>query len=240
MIAKPLRPFLVAVFFAVASFAGAVPGIAISPTDAASGPPPTCRYTDVLTQHRAYTQWNFTLLDTIYMIPKSYVPPSLVSTSNAGLNGGGKVRSFVIADLKDMARAARSAGAGLRVVSAYRSWSTQQSLYQRELNRYGENLAKHSVARPGHSEHQLGTTIDFGSAGSAGGVSQKFADSAAGHWMKQNSWKYGFVMSYPRNSTGKTCYYSEPWHFRFVGREMAANVHASGLTLREYIWRNYE
>jgi D-alanyl-D-alanine carboxypeptidase len=208
------------------SFAGALSAFDVSAVQAASGSPPACRYADVL--------------DTTFMIPRSYVPPALVSTSNAGLNGGGAVRKFVVPDLAAMAKAARNAGAGLRVISGYRSYAYQQQLYQREVDKYGKTVAEHSVARPGHSEHQLGVTIDFGSAKTTGDVSQSFAYTAAGRWMKQNSWKYGWIMSYPKGETSKTCYYYEPWHFRYVGRDLAARVHQSGLTLREYLWRHFE
>ena len=235
---RRFRPLLLALVFGLGSFAGALQ-IAPSPV-AASGAAPVCRYADVLTEHRAYSEWDISVLDTTYMVPKSYVPPSLVSTAKAGLNAGGAVRSFVITDLTAMAKAAHNAGAGLRVVSAYRSYTTQQQLYQREVERYGVKIAKHSVARPGHSEHQLGVTIDFGSAKTSGDVSQQFANTAAGHWMKYNAWKYGWIMSYPSGKTSETCYYSEPWHFRYVGRDLAVKVHDSGLTLRQYLWAHYQ
>lgn len=206
---------------------------------AASASPPACAYEDVPAKNAAYSDWDETMLDTTYELPKSYVPPGLVSTARAGLKGGGEVRSIVIPDLKAMASAARMAGAGLRVISAYRSYSTQAGLYKHEVERYGKKTAMHSVARPGHSEHQLGVTIDFGSASTPGDVSQKFARTAAGHWMRDNAWKFGWILSYPSGKTGKTCYYSEPWHYRYVGRDLAAKVHASGLTLRQYLWQHY-
>ena len=233
-----LRSVVLALVFGMGSFVGAIQ--AAVPVDAASGEPPACRYDDVLTSPRAYDDWNITLMDTIYRVPKSYVPPGLVSVSKAGLPGGGQIRNITIPDLSDMAKAARKAGGALRVVSAYRSYGTQAGTFRREVQRHGMNEAKHSVARPGHSEHQLGVTIDFGAAGGPNNVTQKFANTTAGKWMKANSWKYGWIMSYPRNKTGKTCYYSEPWHFRYVGRDEAAKVHNSGLTLREYIWKNYQ
>jgi D-alanyl-D-alanine carboxypeptidase len=200
---------------------------------------PDCRYDDLLASPRAYSDWPITLVDTIYKVPKSYQPPGLVSTSKAGLKGGGYVRKIIIADLTAMARAARKAGAGLRVVSAYRSYRTQKRLFSRELERYGKKIALRSVARAGHSEHQLGTTIDFGAASTSGGADQKFAYTAAGKWMHKNAWKYGFVLSYPKYRTSKTCYYYEPWHYRYFGRTLAAKIHDSGLTTRQYLWRHY-
>ena len=95
-----------------------------------------------------------------------------------------------------------------------------------------------SSARPGHSEHQLGTTLDFRSYG--GSAPWNYADwgrTKAGTWLRNNAWKYGFVLSYPKGKTAQTCYAYEPWHYRYVGRAVAARIHASGLTEREYLWR---
>ena len=83
----------------------------------------------------------------------------------------------------------------------------------------GYAAALKSSARAGHSEHQLGTTVDFRSYG--GSAPWYYADwgrSKAGAWLKSNAWKYGFVMSYPKGKTTLTCYAYEPWHYRYVGR----------------------
>jgi D-alanyl-D-alanine carboxypeptidase len=216
-------------------------GIASAPSPvAAAGPLPTCRFDDVITEHTEYNQWRMTLLDTIYMVPRSYWPSNLVSIGQADIGGSGKVRRSVIDDLAALAQAARQAGNSVRVVSAFRSYSTQASLFRREVDRLGVDRARSQVARPGHSEHQLGTTIDFGSGG--GGKPWGGGDwgrSPAGSWMKKNGWKYGFVMSYPKGKKSVTCYSYEPWHWRYVGREMAADMHGTGLTLREYLWQNF-
>lgn len=231
-----LRPYVVALLIAGASFIGVAPPASVA---AASASPPACAYKDVPAHDTAYTDWDITMLDTTYELPKNYVPQKLVSTARAGLQGGGEVRSFIIPDLKAMVSAARMADSGLRVVSAYRSYASQSRLYQSEVARYGKKTALRSVARPGHSEHQLGVTIDFGSATTPGAVSQKFARTAAGHWMRDNGWKFGWVLSYPSGETGKTCYDSEPWHYRYVGRDLAQKIHDSHLTLREYLWKHY-
>lgn len=238
MFAARFKSIVLAVLIASGAFVGAAPGAL--PVTAASGPPPACRFDDVITKYTSTKAWYKTLLDTIYKVPKSYAPSDLVSTSRANIKGGGYVRRFVIPYLADLAKAAKNAGAGLRVISAYRSYRSQARLYRREVERYGVKTARRSVARAGHSEHQLGVTIDFGAASTSGDVSQRFARTAAGKWMKQNAWKYGWVMSYPPNRTNATCYYSEPWHFRFVGLKAAAAIHNSGTTLRQYLWHEYQ
>ena len=106
----------------------------------------------------------------------------------------------------------------------------------------GRAKALKASARPGHSEHQLGTTIDFRSASStkAPWDYADWATTGPGAWMKANAWRYGFVMSYPKGESATTCYTYEPWHYRYVGRTLAERIHDSGLTVREYLWRHYE
>jgi D-alanyl-D-alanine carboxypeptidase len=194
----------------------------------------------VLTRYRTLDDWDRSLLDTIYKLPKTYVPPYLVSTSQAGITGGGYVRSFLIANLKAMTAAAKAAGAGIRVRSAYRSYATQVSTFQSWVNLIGRTAALKVAARPGHSEHQLGTTLDFGSvAGAAPWNVSDWATSKAGAWMKANAWKYGFVMSYPKGKAASTCYSYEPWHYRYWGVATAKLIHDSGLVPRVWLWRRW-
>ena len=198
---------------------------------------PTCRLADTLTKQRSYADWNRTVLDTTYRLTTGYYPGDLRSTANAGLNGGHTVRAFVISDLRAMVRAARGAGARLAVQSAFRSYSTQKSTFAYWSRVSGYSAALKSSARAGHSEHQLGTTVDFRSyGGSAPWYYSDWGTTKAGAWLKKNAWKYGFVMSYPKGKASVTCYAYEPWHFRYVGRSEAAKVRSSGLTLRQYLW----
>ncbi|HUR17192.1 MAG TPA: D-alanyl-D-alanine carboxypeptidase family protein, partial [Candidatus Limnocylindrales bacterium] len=99
----------------------------------AAGALPPCRYDDVITDHTGYKQWNKTLIDSMFRLPKSYMPPpALVSTDQANVRGNEKLRQIVIADLKALVRAARLANVRLMVVSGYRSWAEQKYLYDRE------------------------------------------------------------------------------------------------------------
>ncbi len=191
----------------------------------------------MLTAYRTYGDAHRSILDTIFMLPAEYWPGDLVDTSSAGLNAGYLVRASTIADLRAMGNAARAAGAPIEVVSGFRSYSQQQATFDRWVQVGGYKQALRTSARPGHSEHQLGTTLDFTSAG--GAAPWQYADWAAtpaGAWMAANAWRYGFVMSYPRDAFEETGYDYEPWHYRYVGRDLAASVHASGLPLRQYQW----
>lgn len=209
-------------------------GTAVS---AADGLPP-CKVADVLTPYREPTDWRRTLLDLTYRLASTDRPSDLRSTADAGLNGGYSVRGLVIADLKAMAAAARAADARLAVQSAYRSYSTQEATFAHWVSVYGYSKALTLSARPGHSEHQLGTAIDFRSyGGSAPWDHTDWATTKAGAWLKANAWKFGFVMSYPKGRTTVTCYAYEPWHYRYIGKERAAKLRESGLTLREVLWQ---
>jgi zinc D-Ala-D-Ala carboxypeptidase len=233
-----LLEFLLAVIGgALLSQALAAP-VAAAVTSPTGEPLPDCRYDDVAAARTAYADWDKVVLDTIFALPSSYVPPDLTSVANANISGSGKVRSFVIGDLKAMVRDAAAAGAALEVVSAYRSYSRQVALFDEYVSDVGFDEAVTFSARPGHSEHQLGTAIDFKSKG--GSLPWNLSDWAttkAGKWLTNNGWRYGFLLSYPRRASPElTCYIYEAWHFRYFGRATAAAIVESGLSPREWLW----
>lgn len=204
---------------------------------AASDNPPACSYRDVLAAARGYDEWDHTLVDTIYMVPRSYAPRDLRPT---GVSGGGLVRAFVVRDLREMFGAAGRAGAPLSIRSAYRSYRTQIGTFASWVRIEGYKRALLSSARPGHSEHQLGTTIDVTSRGGLAPWDYRdWGSTQAGTWMRRHAWKYGFVMSYPKAGSPRfTCYKYEPWHFRYVGKETARAIRESRVTPREWFWQN--
>lgn len=210
------------------------PAVAASP-----GPLPECAYDDVLTPRRDYSDWPRTLVDTTLKVGKRYVPPRLVSIQEAGIAGTGKVRPVVIDDLRALTRAAARAGNPIEISSAYRSYAKQKWIFARSVEEYGYKATLAAVARPGHSEHQLGTAIDVKTKGGRDPwlLDKDWAATPAGAWMKRNAWKYGFVMSYPKGERSITCYRYESWHYRYFGRERALAIHQSELTTREWLWR---
>jgi LAS superfamily LD-carboxypeptidase LdcB len=207
----------------------------------ATGELPACRYDDVLTTPRGYGDWSVTLVDTILRVTKSYVPPDLVSVTEAGLGGKSKtIRAVAVDDLRQMADAARAAGAPIGVQSAYRSYAEQKAVFDGWVSRLGYTDALKVSARPGHSEHQLGLAIDFRSDPATPlTLHSDWDQTPAGQWMAEHAWEYGWVMSYPKGASSRTCYAYEPWHFRYVGREIAATIHQAALTSREYLWANF-
>ena len=201
-----------------------------------SGAPPACSYGDVPAASEASPDWQRTVLDSTYRLRADYRPADLVDSNAAGLNTGFLIRSLIVDDLSAMATAARNAKAPLVLLSGYRSYASQVATYKAFVAREGIDGGLASAARPGHSEHQLGTVLDFGSAGPLGTSSTDWGQSLAGAWLKANAWQFGFVLSYPEEMTGLSCYKYEPWHYRYVGRAMAAEIHALAITLREYLW----
>ncbi|MDQ3493753.1 MAG: M15 family metallopeptidase [Chloroflexota bacterium] len=203
---------------------------------------PECRYADRATRHAGLDDWRITLLDPIYRLPADYAPERLVSTTRAGLQAGYEVRPEVVDDLRAMAEASREVDAEIAVRWAYRSYREQAGAFAYWMRQAGYQRALEISARPGHSEHQLGTSLDFRSADSlrAPWDYEDWGVTPAGTWMRENSWRFGFVLSYPRGMSDETCYDYEPWHFRYVGRELAAAVHDSGVSLRRYLWENFE
>lgn len=180
------------------------------------------------------------LLDRSYALPAEYVPDDLVPASAAGLEGasGTKlIRSALVDDLAAMADAWEAAGLTISIDSAYRSYATQVATFDAWVARLGVDEAMERTARPGHSEHQLGTALDLTSPGWSGRFGDWAVETAEGAWMAAHGWEYGFVMSYPAGSRDETCFSYEPWHYRWIGREAAAAHRTSDLDLRRFLER---
>jgi zinc D-Ala-D-Ala carboxypeptidase len=143
------------------------------------------------------------------------------------------LREEAFQQLEKLWQAAADDGVTLTIISAYRSYDYQQALFQNYASSYGEEAANRFSARPGQSEHQLGTTVDFG--GTAVDLKAAYADTDQGRWLAENAYKFGFAMSYPEGKEEITGYIFEPWHYRYIGLEAAAEWYAAGLSLKEFL-----
>lgn len=207
-----------------------------SPTSSAEASiAPPCRFGDRPARPRGFDDWAVTLVDPELRLPRGYEPPDLVSTTDAGFPTDVPIREVVLDDLRELRRAARSEGIHLDVTFGYRSHRLQELLFAEWSERRGERRARATVARAGHSEHQLGTALDFTTAGT-GPPDPGWGSTREGAWLAEHAGRFGFVLSYPKGRRSVTCYAPEPWHVRYVGREHAARLAESGLTLREYLW----
>lgn len=218
---------------AAAGPAPAAPGTT-APTTPTTVAVPDCVIADEEAVGDPATEWATIVVDAARALPSDFEPPDLVDAAEAGFDTGDQIRQLIVDDLDALRRDAEANGTPLGLISAYRSYSYQQGLYDRAVAREGEAQAQMGTARPGHSEHQLGTAVDLLSAGSQD-LTAAFADTDTGRWLADNAHLYGFVISYPDMPTSRTCYEFEPWHLRYVGREAAGPIHESGLSLREWL-----
>ena len=127
---------------------------------------------------------------------------------------------------------AASAGFDIQLLSGYRSYDTQDRLYNNYVAVYGQAEADTFSARPGTSEHQTGLAMDVG------WIDDSYGDTPSGIWLAQNCYKYGFIIRYPKGKENITGYKYEPWHIRYLGKDVAQAVYNSGLCLEEYLGVN--
>lgn len=157
------------------------------------------------------------LVDKQTPLPADYVPDDLVALEQYAdqltLNREGlALRAMIMPDVLAMVEAAKQDGVQLDISSTYRSYDYQKSLFEYWTEELGLAEAERVSARPGTSQHQLGTTIDFGS------VTPAFAEHPAGVWLLEHASKFGFSLSYPDGYEAVTGYSYEPWHFRWISR----------------------
>ena len=136
----------------------------------------------------------------------------------------------MLSAFNQMAAGAWADGLSIYIVSGFRSYSYQAGLYNSYVNRDGVAAADTYSARAGHSEHQSGLSADLNS------VSNGFGNTREGIWLANNCWKYGFILRYPQGKTNETGYIYEPWHFRYVGTELAEKLYNGGdwITMEDY------
>ncbi len=171
-------------------------------------------------------------------LPSSYVPADLTvpkmhlrySSSLPEMH----VRADAAAALGEMFDAAQHSGLELMLTSGYRSYSSQVSVYGNYVKQSGVSQADTFSARPGHSEHQTGLAADLEPYSQNCELDQCFGDTPEGIWLAANCYRYGFIIRYPKGADNLTGYVYEPWHVRYVGKDLAYQIHSSGQTLEQY------
>lgn len=187
-----------------------------------------------------------TIVTLTYAISRNYQPADLVPLADylpVGVTLGypTEIRRVVIEPLVEMIDDMRTAGLQPQILSAYRSYATQAIAWDK-WNREEPERAAILSAPPGHSEHQLGTTVDFGSPElpAITGIEDiqfhtYFYQTSEGLWLLENAHRYGFTLSYPREAFEITGFYYEPWHYRYVGVDMATQLKELGISLTEHL-----
>ncbi len=174
-----------------------------------------------------------------YKLPSTYIPSGLVNASGSGIRRGDSylLRSILINDLKQLVSDISAEDIDISIVSGYRSYSTQASTYQYWVNYNGGdvNAADKISARAGHSQHQLGTAVDFSTDEITDSIGSHFAGTKAQIWLANNAHKYGFALSYPYGGESVTGYSYESWHYRYIGITNALSWKSSGLILDQWL-----
>ena len=163
------------------------------------------------------------------LYPLKYVPTDLVAPEFGSLNAnpyGRKLRKEAATAAYKLAKAMKAAGKGRLVIqSAYRSYTEQSTIHDRQVKRYGKKVGEALAARPGFSEHQTGWAMDVSARGQGCQIRVCFGQTKAGLWLAANAYKYGFIIRYPNFATPTTGYQYEPWHLRYVGVGLAMVMH---------------
>ena len=190
--------------------------------------------------HHPDDVWRLILVSPSSPVGYDFTPPQLET-----ITGHHQVDSRIAASLREMIASAESEGVALMIVSAYRPAQRQAELHNQQIERflgYGRSqeeavaTASTIVLPPGTSEHQTGLAVDILTPDHQT-FDDAFADTPAGRWLAQYSWRYGFILRYPRDSIEVTGVIYEPWHFRYVGREHAQAIFEGGYILEEYLAR---
>ena len=181
--------------------------------------------------------WRLQLVNPWNPIPEDY-NPTLTQLIN-----GQAIDERCYPDLQEMMDDCRAAGLSPLICSSYRTWETQEALYENKVQRliaegYDEETARREagtvVAVPGTSEHQLGLAVDIVDMNNQS-LDESQEDTAVQKWLMEHSWEYGWILRYPSDKIEITGIIYEPWHYRYVEKEAAQEIHARGVCLEEYL-----
>ncbi|MCI9094006.1 MAG: M15 family metallopeptidase [Coprobacillus sp.] len=171
------------------------------------------------------------LVNKTHQIPKGWIPDDLVNV----IDSHQQLRKEAAQAYKEFYLAAQDKGIKCYAISGYRTNETQSLYWKRQVQIYGEEYASQYSAYPGRSEHQLGLAIDVSNQLTGDRLSEKVDQAPIGKFIVSDGYKYGFILRYPQDKVSITNYGYEPWHMRYVGKELAKKLHDTGLTLEEYM-----
>lgn len=170
-----------------------------------------------------------TLVNKYNKLPDNYEIDDLVTLDNEYSKKGEKVREVIYNDLKKMFDEAKKDNINLNVISGFRTNEKQDTLFNNSIKKNGLDHALIYSAKPGYSEHQLGLAIDINS------VEESFKNTNEYKWLKNNSYKYGFIERYPEGKEKITGFGYEPWHYRYLGVDVATKIFTENITYEEYV-----
>jgi D-alanyl-D-alanine carboxypeptidase len=150
---------------------------------------------------------------------------------------GVSVAASIAEPYKAMAAGMKAARAGILILnSGYRSFDSQTRIHANQVDRLGLAAGEALAARPGYSEHQTGLAVDVSARGQGCAIYTCFAKTTAGKWLAANAYQYGFILRYYNGQTAVHGYQFEPWHFRYVGVEVATLMKLKRIGVLERFW----
>ena len=192
-------------------------------------------YTDTIPATNLNT--NYLFVNKFNYLDSNYIPNNLELLDNSYAKSG----IYLVKEAKDniekLISDAKNDGMNIRVISAYRSYTYQENLYNNYVKSDGVEMADTYSARAGYSEHQTGLVVDVTRAYDD---FNNFENTNEYNWMLENAANYGFILRYPKDKENITTYSFEAWHYRYVGVELAQKIKASNLTFDEYYVRYLE
>jgi D-alanyl-D-alanine carboxypeptidase len=175
------------------------------------------------------------LVNRQWMVSEGFEPDNLREAQVPG--SVRRMREDAAEALEEMYAACKEeTGMTLISVSGYRAYRSQYNIYHRKLVRVKNNEAKAQeyVAPPGASEHQTGLAMDVGQKNAAA-LNEKFRNTVGGKWVAANCWRFGFILRYGETWEDITGYKYEPWHFRYVGKKFAKEIHEADIPLETWL-----
>ena len=170
-----------------------------------------------------------------FSVPSDYAPSDLRDVNIPYESEVGQLRDEAATALENMYKDGLKQGYSIAIKSSYRSYETQLAVYNEYFAMYDAAYAASLVSIPGSSEHQCGLSVDLTSQSVLDGTYGTFGESPDYDWVEENAYKYGFILRFPENTGDKTGATNEPWHFRYVGKEAAKEIHDKGWILEDYI-----
>ncbi len=171
------------------------------------------------------------LVNKNYKLKEDYIPPDLEQIPLDYATDDKYMRKEAKEAFERLSEDAKQMGYQIIATSTYRSYEYQEKLYDYYVKMKGQDYADSCSARPGHSEHQTGLSVDVMGSNQDYDL---FAESIEFDWMKHHAHLYGFILRYPEGKEKITGFKYEPWHYRYVGVDAATIIYENGWTLEEY------
>ena len=174
------------------------------------------------------------LINRQWRVSKDFVPEVVSAQVQGNVR---QMQPDAAAALEEMFAACREeTGVSMVTISGYRSYKTQSNIYDRKLRNVGSTAkADEYVARPGASEHQLGLAMDVNQRARESGLTSSFGNTVTGKWLRENCWRFGFILRYQEGWEDITGYNFEPWHVRYVGKEYSEQIHKQNIPFETFM-----